>query len=216
MRIGILVGAAAMAIAAGTAGATTIQARLDSIGPSRDMGVSSNGGVSSQTLRSGVNNFTVLGGDPTELAPTFRAFCIDLAQTINIGGTFTYEVRAIEASPVPGGPMGAAKADLLRELWGRHYAHVDTQNEAAGFQLAVWEIVFDSGLDLTGGTVRATGEAGALATAASYLGSLTGNSVFFAPVYALSSPGTQDMLVPAPGALALVGLAGLVAGRRRR
>jgi hypothetical protein len=201
---------------AGSASALTIQARLDSINPDVNMSVSNNAGVSFQTLRSGVNNFTVLGGDATELAPTFKAFCIDLNQTINFNTSYSFTKNAVESAPLPGGGMGGAKADLLRELWGRHFLAIDSNTKGSAFQIAVWEIVFDTGLDLSDGQVRVTGNAGVLAQAQSYMASLTGDSGYFAPVYALSSSSTQDMLVPTPGAIALMGLSGLIIGRRRR
>lgn len=201
---------------AGSASATTIQARLDSVSPEVHMNVSSDGGATTRTLYTGVNNFTVIGGDPTELAPTFKAFCIDLGQTIGFGSTNSFTKNAIEAAPIPGGGMGNAKADLLRELWGRHFLGINSNVKGSAFQAAVWEIVFDTGLDLTAGTVRISGNADVINQTNAYLTSLTGNSAYFAPVYALSSSSTQDMLVPTPGAIALLGLGGIAMGRRRR
>lgn len=213
--LSVVVAGALMGIA-GSASALTIQARLDSISPDVNMNVSSNAGASFQTLRSGVNNFTVLGGDPTELAPTFKAFCIDLQQTINFNTSYSFSKNAVESAPLPGGGMGNAKADLIRELWGRHFTGINSNVKGSAFQIAVWEIVFDTGLDLSGGQVRVTGNASVLAQAQAYMASLTGDSAYFAPVYALSSGTTQDMLVPTPGAIALLGLGGLAVARRRR
>lgn len=216
MRTSIVSAAIVIAGLAGAASATTIQARLDSVNPEVHMSVSSDGGATTRTLYTGVNNFTVLGGDPTELAPTFKAFCIDLGQTIGFGSTHSFTKNAVEAAPIPGGGMGNVKADLLRELWGRHFLGINSNIKGAAFQAAVWEIVFDTGLDLASGTVRISGNGDVLNQAASYMASLNGDSGHFAPVYALSSNTTQDMLVPTPGALALLGLGGMVAGRRRR
>ncbi len=213
-RVVVCIGTVAML--AGAASATTIQARLDSVSPEHHMNVSSDSGATWRTLYSGVNNFTVMGGDPTELAPTFKGFCIDLGQNINFGNTYTFTAGPIEGAPVPGGPMGPAKGDLLRELWGRHFLGINTNAKASAFQIAVWEIVFDTGLDFSAGAVQVTGDAGVLGTAQGYLASLDGNTYAFAPVYALTSTSTQDMLVPTPGALALLGLGGLAAARRRR
>ncbi len=216
MKIAKALVAAGVLAAGGVASATTIQARLDSVTPEFHMNVSSDSGATWRTLYSGVNNFTVLGGDPTELAPTFKGFCIDLGQTIGFGNTYTFTAGPIEAAPVPGGPMGLAKANLLRELWGRHFLGINSNVRASAFQIAVWEIVFDTGLDFGNGAVRVTGDANVLSMAQSYVSSLDGNVWAFAPVYSLNSPTTQDMLVPTPGALALIGLGGLVVTRRRR
>ncbi len=209
----------ALAAVAGTASATVIQARLDSITPRRDMSVSSNGGSSSQTLRSGVNNFTVLGGDPSLLAPAFTGFCIDLNQTIQVGNSYTFTASPLEAAPVPGGGMGSVKANQLRELWGRYQLLTTTgsSTNAAAFQIAVWEIVFDSGLDLASGAVQVGGHSATLTLAQGWLNSLNGDVTKYAGnVYALTSASGQDMIVPTPGSLALLGLAGLAIARRRR
>ena len=216
MRAFVAIASVVVAGVAGSASALTIQARLDSINPDVNMSVSKDGGATFHTLRSGVNNFTVLGGDATELAPTFKAFCIDLNQTIGLGNTNTFSKNAVETAPIPGGGMGIAKADLLRELWGRHFLGINSNVKGSAFQIAVWEIVFDNGLDLSSGQIQVAGNASVLAQAQAYMSSLTGDGAYFAPVYALSSNSTQDMLVPTPGAIALMGMGGLLAARRRR
>lgn len=71
MRAFVAIASVVVAGVAGSASALTIQARLDGIIPDVNMNVSKDGGATFHTLRSGVNNFTVLGGDATELAQTF-------------------------------------------------------------------------------------------------------------------------------------------------
>ncbi len=216
MRTCHLAGAAALLALAPLAGASVITARLDNVSPEVHMTATFDAGATSNTYYCGVNNFSVTGGDPTPLSPSFRAFCIDVHQVIHFNTDYTFTTAPVESAPIPGGGMGAAKADLLRELWGRYYMSISTNTQGAAFQAAVWEIVSDSGLDLDTGVVRISGNSGVHNLAQSWLNSLNGDTTRFAPVYALVSENTQDMLVPAPGALTLLGLGTLVATRRRR
>lgn len=201
---------------AAAANATIIEARLDSVSPERHMQVSVNGGDSFRTLYTGVNNFTVTGGDTNLLGPSFVGFCIDLGQTIHFNQSNLFTVTQLEDAPLPGSGMGATKADLLRELWGRHFSPSFTSTQAAAFQSAVWEIVFDTGLNVHTGTIRIDGHDNTENLANDWLASLTGTSSLYAPVFALTSGETQDMIVPTPGSVALLALGGLVVGRRRR
>lgn len=199
----------------GAANAQTIVARLDSIDPHRTMELSTDAGDNYRDIRTGVNNFTTLSA-PTLLPEQFQAFCIDVNQTIQYGQSYTFTVTPIEDAPTPGGGMGLAKANLLRELWGRHYAASLTSNtNAAAFQSAIWEVVNDPGTNLSGGSLRIQGHGASVSLAQSWLDGLNGDASFFAPVYALTSDETQDMIVPGPSTLALLGLATMI-GRRRR
>ncbi len=106
---------------------------------------------------------------------------------------------------------------------------------AAAFQVAVWNIVFDSDLSLGGGSFTWTGGPTAVSTAAqsllSQVGSYNGNGYTNWTLYKFESPipnsvtstGYQNYVsatykVPEPGTVALLGLAlaGLGAAARRR
>lgn len=202
--------------AASAASAQTVVARLDSISPYRTMELSTDFGDHYRDVRAGVNNFSIIG-DQTVLPSEFRAYCIDLEQTIQFNEVVTYTVTPIEDAPLPGDGMGLARANLLRELWGRYYFTSLTSNtNAAAFQSAVWEIIRDPGTNLHSGSLRIEGHNETEELAQSWLNSLNGDQAHFAPVYALTSDCSQDMIVPAPGAAALLANGGIFISRRRR
>ena len=133
-------------------------------------------------------------GNPTP-GQTFGAFCIEVDQDLPSSPNIAYTVTDLAA-------LGSAKADQLKELWGRFRSSIGTDNtKAAAFQMAVWEIVSDSGKNLTAGIFKAdtttpTGAAAA-AQAQSWLNALTGTGPK-ANLFALSSPIDQDQLFEVP------------------
>lgn len=128
---------------------------------------------------------------------------------------------------------GSPAYDMARisELWGTYYSGIDTDTEAAAFQVALWELSYgDRDRNLSTGSFRLSNAGGAIGTMAQgWLNAIEANqgpsaSGLVVLVDAGSSAnGTnrQDLLtqnVPEPSTLALLGL-GLFAGglhRRRR
>ena len=103
----------------------------------------------------GVSNWTRSATNPGTFAgsPTpgekFGVFCLEPDQEFPSGNTVAYNVIALDSDPT-NGPTGAAKANAIRELWGRFRGAIGTDGtKAAAFQMAVWEIVTDSGRDLS-------------------------------------------------------------------
>ena len=137
---------------------------------------------------------------------------------------------------LPWPAVGLTKANLVRKLWDLHSADVETSAGAASFQLALWKIVYDTGTDLSSGSLQARplyGGDDIPATAQDWLDQLKGNGTNpRANLYGMSSPTVQDQVffedppltpasvstVPLPSALWAGGvlLAGLIVRRIRR
>jgi len=160
---------------------------------------------------------TVLNG-----GPSFVSYCVDLYQHISFG-TLYPEYTA------PGTTHVFANNRAYADL-GRLYANagvVDTAVEEAAFQIAVWEIAYETtpgayllgsgAASFSGGTAATSG---ALALAGTWLGGL-GNGAGRS-ISVIESPDHQDVIyapVPEPSTYMLM-LAGLLAtveiSRRKR
>ncbi|HDS85097.1 MAG TPA: hypothetical protein ENN97_07895 [Phycisphaerales bacterium] len=186
----------------------------------------------SGTVEVGVYNLT-LTNNGFDYPLGSMAFCIEPQNTTK--NKVSYSVVDLSNAPSPlgpgGNPMGAGKADLLRELFGRRFDSVTDNQTAAAFQLAVWEVVFDGGPDYgnawnltnsNGGNfyVNSTGSA-TITLATNWLNELDGSGPM-ANLVGLSHQSYQDFVtmytVPAPGAILLGGLGTSLVGwlRRRR
>lgn len=215
---------AGMVLAGGSFAATgladTVHAAFQSVTPAREFSFTLNGGAA-ETTQAGVFNWSTLPGGTLDLGD-FSAFCIELREGVDDEALF--DVYDLQLGPQPGqgtggpgidGPMGAQKADYLRELWGRHHDEILTgttgerRDKAAAFQIGIWEIVFDSGLALSAGDFQATEPAAnSVVIAQNWLNSITGDRTMFAPgLMALVSPdpdaegplhGIQDQVVQVP------------------
>lgn len=200
--------------------ADVITARLDEVAPKRTVSLSRNSGASFEGVGAGTSQFTRLGGNYAGPGADgeFEAYCIQLTQSITWGETYDFETRAPELSPLPGQGMGAARADLLAELYGRFYLPGTTsRDEAAAFQLAVWEIVHDDGTDLTSGLIQVEDTGIWFAMAQSWLASLDGQGPR-SQLLAMTHLDKQDhiILIPSAPALGLLAMSGLFAGATRR
>lgn len=155
----------------------------------------------------------------------FVAFCVELTQFLNLP-------QSVTVSP---SPFSAAKtASILKMFDGAMMgatmeATFNTAIKAAGFQLALWEVVYETGAsyDLTAGSftgfgTSATNGAAVDAQAASYLSGIAGGDENDVTARWLLNPNQQDLVtvapvpLPAAGLLLALGIAGLgFAGRRK-
>ena len=233
-------------LAAGASATTTLNATFNGVSPGANFNYSFDGSSTSTTA--GTFNWTSVTGGSVNYG-AFTAFCIDLTQNISTGGTYLYNVDPLQNGPTPGtdtgghgvnGAMGATKAGELDELWGRYFNNIlvgttaQQQQNAAAFQIAVWDIVYGTGLNLTNNSANFHATNGSdpdVVQAQTELNSLNGLGPM-ANLVALDSSTNQDMVMspsgtqPAGGAvpepmtagLSALGLGGLLlaALRRRR
>lgn len=181
-------------------------------------------------------NFWSGGSAPAD--SFFRFFCIELGEHANAGPNAYYS--------------GIFNEDELRKLYDVAYPNKTTGDywdggqtnfgvfadatTAAAFQVAVWNIVFDSDLSLSGGSFQWTGASSAVSTAAQGLlnqvASYSGDGYLSWTLYNFVSPGPDSnqrtgyqnyvsatYKVPEPGTLGLLGAAligvGVLARRKR-
>lgn len=158
---------------------------------------------------------------------TFETYCTDIFQTIGL--TATYSGFSLHDGDAWFSP---AKARDLGRLWtvahdGAGSDAVDAKSSAA-FQIAAWEILYESsgsynlasGVFQASGGSAATGSPSALQLAGTWLGSLPSTSLYSVDV--LVSATRQDLLVatpvPEPESYAMfiagLGLMAVVARRR--
>ena len=217
----------AVAAFAGTALADTINATFTGVSPGQGVSIRING--DNMNTQAGVFNFLRSASNPGTLpgfTPTFQGFCIDLTESVSNGHDYSWSTYSLANAPTSAaGAMGATRAQRLGRLFANQYTSLaGAANQAqayAAFQLAVWEIVSDDGLDLEHGAFRVTSApSGTQALAQSWLEHVSAGSGW--SLVAIDDP-TNDcdghqgyVLAPAPGAAALMGLGLITAGRRRR
>jgi hypothetical protein len=163
----------------------------------------------------------------------FQSFCVDILQAINpgsVGSSHTFTVKDLTDAPVGGSnvAMSSTAAGYLKDLYDQHIGDVLDATTAAAFQVAIWEIVYDTGLNAASGSGFSI-DAGAIRTKAqTWLTALdgTGNKSLFA----LTALNDQDQLsifpvgaqqvVPLPSAAAaalpILMLGGAVLNLKRR
>lgn len=200
------------------------------------------GSVPSNVLAGG---FEMRDNTANSALGTFVAWCLDLTHWLGgAGSSYAYETTDTPFNSSDG--LTADQQTRVQGLFDAAFHLVDPlkSGKSAGFQMALWEVLYDDDYSLTAGTTTADGEfrgiAGStksvkaigraeeyLAAASSYTGVQNWNLTFLESLtgqqnlVTVSSMPTPVLPAPVPlpaaGFMLLAGLAGLgVAGRRRR
>jgi hypothetical protein len=92
--------------------------------------------------------------NPVPFNAGFDTFCIDIPESVYFGSSYNFTVTALQDSPKPTaypagspfapGPMGAAKANQMQELYNDFSAAPTSSDNDAAYQLAIWNILYDS------------------------------------------------------------------------
>lgn len=175
------------------------------LGWSETVEVSTDGGSSSQ-------NFVAGAFELNDGIRDLLAFCLDPINLIDLNQDFDTHIVA---------PEWAAALTDIDKLFTTSYGMVEDAASAAGFQIALWEVIIDQGgpFDIKAGDliVNASAEAEAFATTA--LMALAGAGTGGYKLITYVNDG-QDLIsaVPVPGAALLMapGLAALAMRKRRK
>lgn len=242
--------AAAVAALAGTASAATLKAKYSGLGQnsgSYHVSLIHDTGTINAHVGAGALKHQVQGDSETFAGALLKTFCVDLAQNV-VGQVKTYDIVSVASAPDPDAPtgnVGTLRAGFLQSLYynaiqaglldSRGSATDSmTGQQAAAFQLVVWELAFeDSGVlaAAAGGPnytsllanddfeVTSTISAGVAANLDTFFGWAFNGDVL-GGLRAITSATAQDQLIviplPTGGMMGIAGLAGIAAIRRRR
>lgn len=161
------------------------------------------------------------GPDVDDTLPmSFLAFGLEIEQGTSEDRDYTYEV----VSPASAG-WTPGRIDAIQTLWAQRIGEVigGGDYEACAFQVAVWELMFDTDRDLDTGSfqlMNAPSLGNAKSMAQSWLNGLAQGSSWRPVMSIMLHEDVQDQIfaeIPAPGAALVAGLgAAMVGGRRRR
>jgi hypothetical protein len=180
--------------------------------------ISIDAGGSAETAFAGLIEVLVTSGGTSYSG---YALCLDLFDKISMGTP--YNTTLTNASDPT---VSVANLERVSWLVATYLNSAISQTQVQGLQLAVWDIVHDSGDGLAAGTIRSNSATptGVVAAAGTYEAASLGKSDSTSIVYWTQSGTVQTLIsphrveAPEPATLALSGIAlfGLAAWRRRR
>jgi len=151
-------------------------------------------GANAQALGGGIGGFKGNFGDPPPGLP-IEFWCYDLDHTFSLGQTYSdYSAT---------GPLGGTQGTELTNLFAVGGSRASDADHSAAFQLAIWNIEYDTDLDVTAGSFIATGTgantAAVLAEANAYLLAMSTANASTPQIFQLTSAsGHQGFITPSP------------------
>ena len=219
----------AAAVIASNSHADLVTVQATGLGAGRTVNVTY--GTTTRDTFAGQIRLTLSNSVGQNLNGLWTSFCTELSQYIYINGAAqTYDVLAVSDLPTPGAGMGAVRADAIKRMYAAAAeSQYGTDNDrAAAFQIAVWEVSMDfdgtaASLNAGTGNFKGNNLSAAITTNLStFLAAAANLTGVQSNVVGVGNATYQDQLldlttfIPAPGSLALLGLAGLVGTRRRK
>lgn len=157
----------------------------------------------------------------------FIAFCVDIFNTLALPTEYSVTNTPFSGTGQPG-TFDAGQKSRVQSLFDNNYAGLDfdSNDEVAGFQVAIWESLFEESgtLDVKGGDFTVSWAAGDAATTAAntFLAAGDDGKTNYRLTWLQSTSGGQNLVtvspvpLPAAGLLFLSALGGLAALRRRK
>ena len=170
----------------------------------------------------GAGGFSMTDMTPGGTLGDFIAWCFDLDTRITQGQTYIYTENATLLDSVP--PYFAGAKDRVQKLFDKSFdptTVLANAQSSAGFQIAIWEVLYDDDFNLGTGNFTATNSK-ALDEAEGFL---TGVAAYAGPrnwvITTYDSANAQDLgvatAIPLPAAAwLLLGVSGALIGAKRR
>lgn len=168
------------------------------------------------------------GGTDTIVDHEYKAYCVELAESIGSGNQHHNNVTTLLGSTTTSGVLfDAVRTRNLQLLWGNAFSLIGSDaKKSAAFQLAQWEITFDDDLSLSkyGATHKLyvkddQYQSGITNVARDWLEQIRNNNwTQQKGLVLLSGHGIQDLVttVPEPTTIGVLAVGGLALLRRKR